>query len=158
MRSSILVITVLVLATARGAAAADSAVGAAVRAAVDAGFTELERQGIARWYADHPQPDDAAAPGADRHRQDGKEKASGKHKQMPPGLARRADLPPGLSRHLQKNGRLPPGLEQRELPPALEEQLGAPPAGTERVLVGGDVILVDVTTGVIRDILYDVAR
>lgn len=54
------------------------------------------------------------------------------------------------------NGTLPPGLSKRALPPGLASRLGPIPAGTERVIVGGDVALIDIATGVIIDILKGV--
>ncbi len=75
---------------------------------------------------------------------------------LPPGLAKREKLPPGLERQLVKNGTLPPGISKRALPPGLASRLGPLPTGTERVIVGGDVALIDIATGVIIDILKDV--
>jgi hypothetical protein len=75
---------------------------------------------------------------------------------LPPGLAKREKLPPGLAKQLERNGHLPPGLEKHRLPDDLE--LALPPAkhGTERVIVGNDVILLDPITGAIFDIIRDV--
>lgn len=75
---------------------------------------------------------------------------------LPPGLAKRDELPPGLAKQVERNGHLPPGLEKRNLPDDLEAEL--PPArhGTERVIVGDDIVLLDPVTGAIFDILRDV--
>ncbi|MCH8112090.1 MAG: hypothetical protein IH905_09090 [Proteobacteria bacterium] len=88
----------------------------------------------------------------------GKKKAKGGRGggSLPPGLAKREKLPPGLERQLVRNGTLPPGISKRALPPGLASRLGSLPAGTERVIVGGDVALIDIATGVILDILKDV--
>lgn len=75
---------------------------------------------------------------------------------LPPGLAKREQLPPGLERQLVRKGTLPPGISKRALPPGLASRLGPIPAGAERVIVGGDVALIDIATGVILDILKDV--
>jgi hypothetical protein len=71
---------------------------------------------------------------------------------LPPGLAKRDQLPPGLA----KRDQLPPGLAKRALPDDLSRRLGAPRAGTERVIVGNDVLLVQAATGLVLDILYNV--
>ena len=90
---------------------------------------------------------------------DGGNKAkSGKHKDalLPPGLAKRDTLPPGLARQLQRNGKLPPGLEKRGLPGELKRALPARQSDLERVIVGNDVVLIRRGTELILDILEDV--
>jgi hypothetical protein len=64
---------------------------------------------------------------------------------LPPGLAKKDRLPPGLERQLQRNGTLPPGLQRRvqPLPEYCTERLPALPAGWERVVLSGRVILLD---------------
>jgi len=91
-----------------------------------------------------------------KYREYKKNRGKGKNKKMPPGLARRNSLPPGLQRQYEKNGRLPPGLANREIPDDLNRQLPPEKTGTERVISGRDVVLVDQATGVILDILRDV--
>lgn len=77
---------------------------------------------------------------------------------LPPGLAKREQLPPGLQRQLQRNGTLPPGLQKRlqPLPQSLENQLPKPPAGVKRVVVAGNVILLEERSSKILDIVQDV--
>jgi hypothetical protein len=77
---------------------------------------------------------------------------------LPPGLAKREELPPGLERHLERNGTLPPGLQKRiqPLPRTLEIKLPKLPEGIRRVIVVGAVILLDVRTSKIIDIIKDV--
>ena len=117
---------------------------------VDVIFKEIERQIIREYFG--KETDTAAAGG-----RGGKKKAKGgKGGGMPPGLAKREQLPPGLERQLVRKGTLPPGISKRALPPGLNSRLGPVPAGTERVIVGGDVALVEIATGVILDILKDV--
>ena len=112
-------------------------------------FKEIERQIIREYFGKET---DVAARG-----RGGKKKAKGgKGGGPPPGLAKREKLPPGLERQLVKNGTLPPGISKRALPPGLNSRLGPIPTGTERVIVGGDVALVEIATGVILDILKDV--
>jgi len=86
----------------------------------------------------------------------GKGKGRGKNKGMPPGLAKKKELPPGLQKRLAKHGSLPPGLAKRDLPADLQHKLPPPKPGTERVVAGADVVLVDQATNVVLDILYDV--
>jgi hypothetical protein len=85
-----------------------------------------------------------------------KKKGKGKNKKMPPGLAKRKSLPPGLQKQLEKNGRLPPGLAKREMPTDLNTQLPPEKEGTERVIAGNDVVLLDQATGIVLDVLRDV--
>jgi hypothetical protein len=67
-------------------------------------------------------------------------------------------LPPGLAKQIQKNGTLPPGLAKHGLPPGLEKRLGKAPKGYERIIVGRDVVITDILTGAIIDVLQGVIR
>ena len=82
----------------------------------------------------------------------------GKSKQWPPGLARRNDLPPGIAKRWKRFGTLPPGLAKRTLPGDLSRWLGRPPPGHQRIIAGQDVLLVEMATGLIIDILEGVAN
>jgi hypothetical protein len=77
---------------------------------------------------------------------------------LPPGLAKRETLPPGLQKQLERNGTLPPGLRKKiqPLPVALERRLTVVPTGYRRVVVAGNVILMNPTTGLIYDIIRNV--
>lgn len=77
---------------------------------------------------------------------------------LPPGLARRESLPPGLQRQVQRNGTLPPGLQRRiePLPVALENELPPLVQGLARVVLGRDVLLIEVNSSRILDILTNV--
>ena len=77
---------------------------------------------------------------------------------LPPGLAKRETLPPGLQKHLVRNGTLPPGLQKKiqPLPVVLERQLAPVPTGYRRVVVAGNVILMEPVTGVIYDVIRNV--
>ncbi len=72
------------------------------------------------------------------------------------GRSNTRSLPPGLAKQLRERGHLPPGLEAKGLPPSLAERLGPAPRGYERIVVGKDVILAQIATGIIVDILKDV--
>jgi hypothetical protein len=77
---------------------------------------------------------------------------------LPPGLAKRETLPPGLQKHLVKKGTLPPGLQKKiyPLPVVLETRLPRLPTGYRRVVIAGNVILMNPTTGLIYDIIRNV--
>lgn len=77
---------------------------------------------------------------------------------LPPGLAKREKLPPGLERQLRKNGRLPPGLQKKvqPLPLELERQMRTLPTGWRRVVIAGNVIMMNEKTAAIYDIVRDV--
>ena len=76
---------------------------------------------------------------------------------LPPGL-RRSSLPPGLQRHIQRNGTLPPGLQRRlhPLPWELEVRLPTLLDGWGRVILGRDVLLIELATSKIVDLLRNV--
>ena len=77
---------------------------------------------------------------------------------LPPGLAKRETLPPGLEKQLRKRGTLPPGLQKKiqPLPIELERQLTPIPTGYRRVVIAGNVIVMNPTTGLIYDIVRNV--
>ena len=77
---------------------------------------------------------------------------------LPPGLAKRETLPPGLEKQLRERGTLPPGLQKKiqPLPIELERQLTALPTGYRRVVIAGNVIVMNPTTGLIYDIVRNV--
>lgn len=79
----------------------------------------------------------------------------GKEKQKPPGKGRQ-QLPPGIAKNLDRGKPLPPGIAKQVLPNDLIGRL--PPArdGYERVIVDGKVVLVEIATQVIRDVLTDI--
>jgi len=67
----------------------------------------------------------------------------------PPKHARRGDsLPYGLA----KRDQLPPGLYTRELPKDLESQLATLPKNYIRVIVGGDIVIMDSNSRVVIDV------
>jgi hypothetical protein len=76
-----------------------------------------------------------------------------KHKDLPPGLAKKGTLPPGLAKKLARNGHLPPGLEYRDLPPDLIVQLPAIDPAYRYVIVDDRVILIQRATNLILDVL-----
>jgi hypothetical protein len=65
-------------------------------------------------------------------------------------------LPPGIAKNLQRGKPLPPGIAKQALPAGLIALLPAPPRGFERVVLSGKVLLVEIATQVIHDVLEDV--
>lgn len=111
-------------------------------------FSAVEQQVIDRYFGG------AAPPPATSEK--AKNRGKNKNKKMPPGVAKRDSLPPGLQKRLEKHGALPPGLAKRGLPADLEHQLPPARQGTERVIAGNDVVLIETATGMVLDILRDV--
>ncbi len=75
----------------------------------------------------------------------------GKGRGMPPGLAKRGGgMPPGLAK---KGGRLPPGLQKRAFPRDLESRLPPPPPNVERVIVDNQILLLQVGTHMVLDVI-----
>ena len=132
----------------------------AIEKDVDAGFTELERQLVEKYFGKMPADAKSDATVETDGNENGgngnkgkKDKHGGKDKGLPPGLAKRDSLPPGLARRET----LPPGLAKRSLPADLEEQLPPPPEGYERQIVGNTaVVLIDKATGKVADIIKDI--
>ena len=77
---------------------------------------------------------------------------------LPPGLAKRESLPPGLAKQLRARGTLPPGLQKKlvPVPVVLERRLRVLPTGCRRVVLGGNIIIMDAKTSLIYDIIRDV--
>ncbi|SRR6266478_6193848 len=67
-------------------------------------------------------------------------------------------LPPGIAKKVARGGSLPPGIAKRFLPQDLDRRLPPPPTGIERVIVGGDVLLVQISTGAILDMIRAALR
>ena len=101
--------------------------------AADAGisvtFSDAEVRIITAWYDDH-----------------GPQKRS---------KAKRGGLPPGIAKNLARGKSLPPGIAKQHLPQELQRALPAAPAGYDRIIVDGKVLLVEVATQVIHDVLMD---
>jgi len=72
------------------------------------------------------------------------------------GKGHKKGLPPGIAKNLKRGKPLPPGIAKRSLPDDLERRLPRLPEGYERILVDGRVVLIEVATRVVRDILTDV--
>ena len=66
-------------------------------------------------------------------------------------------LPPGQRKNLARGKPMPPGIAKRFVPDALRSSLSVPPQYGV-IVVGWDVLLVEVATGIIHDVLMDVIR
>jgi len=66
-------------------------------------------------------------------------------------------LPPGIRRHLQRGKALPPGIAKKRPPAQLQSAISLQ-EGYEIIEVGLDVLLVDVATSIVHDVLSNVVR
>lgn len=78
-----------------------------------------------------------------------------KHGKRKKGKGRKG-LPPGIAKNLRRGKPLPPGIAKQALPDHLVRILPPVPRGYERVILDGKVLLVEVATQVIHDILEDI--
>lgn len=110
-----------------------SAPAVAGEVGVEVVFTDKEISAIRAYYHDHQAPHGS------------KKKGKGKK-----------SLPPGIAKNLQRGKPLPPGIAKQVLPTGLVQALPPVPHGFERIVVSGKVLLVEIATQVIHDILEDV--
>lgn len=68
----------------------------------------------------------------------------------------RKSLPPGIRKNLARGKPLPPGIAKQILPDELHQALPPVRDGHERIIVDGKVLLVEIATQVVRDVLSDV--
>jgi len=97
---------------------------------VDVKFSTREAQIIREYYDHNPVS-----------RNNGKNKAK--------------SLPPGIAKNLARGKALPPGIAKQALPAGLINILPATPHGFERVVLDGKVLLVEIATQIIHDVLTD---
>lgn len=64
-------------------------------------------------------------------------------------------LPPGIAKNLARGKPLPPGIAKQHLPQDLRRQLPPPPDGYERIVVAGKVLLIELATQIVRDVLTE---
>lgn len=122
-------------------------------------FKEIEKRLIEDYFDAPPVTntgDGDVDKGGKEHKHKKKDKnGEGRGRGLPPGLAKQAQLPPGLAK---RGNHLPHGLMKADLPPELEQQLPPLPANVERVVVDGDVLLIQKGTDLILDVLQGVIR
>ena len=73
------------------------------------------------------------------------------------GKRKSKSLPPGIAKNLQRGKPLPPGIAKRALPYDLRSRLSRPPVGYDRYVVAGKILLVELGTQIVRDVLTDIA-
>ena len=73
-----------------------------------------------------------------------------------PGKKRQKGLPPGIAKNLRRGKSSPPGIAKQYLPQDLRHSLPAPPVGYERIIVDGKIVLVEIATQIVRDVLTDI--
>ncbi|MDH4030510.1 MAG: anti-virulence regulator CigR family protein [Chromatiales bacterium] len=64
-------------------------------------------------------------------------------------------LPPGIAKNLARGKPLPPGIAKQYLPQDLRRQLPPPPDGYDRIVVAGKVLLIELATQIVRDVLTE---
>lgn len=67
-------------------------------------------------------------------------------------------MPPGHAKQLARNGTLPPGIAKKQMPGDLIGRLPPVPRGYDRVIIGSDVVLIQISTNTIMDIIQGVVR
>ena len=72
------------------------------------------------------------------------------------GKKKSKGLPPGIAKNLARGKPLPPGIARQYLPNSLRDVLPPPPKGFERIIVDGKILLVEIATRVVHDILADI--
>ncbi len=69
---------------------------------------------------------------------------------------RNKSLPPGITKNLRRGKSIPPGIAKQNLPVGLIDLLPPAPRGFERIEVAGKVLLVEIATQIIHDVLEDI--
>ncbi len=79
----------------------------------------------------------------------------GHESQQPHKSRGHKSLPPGIAKNLRRGKPMPPGIAKQVLPAGLIDLLPPVPRGFERVVLDGRVLLVEIATQVIHDVLED---
>lgn len=149
MRNPFRIILILLLVLGSGTSPANEVLEAAAEKAVQARFTELERQLIEKYFGEAEQPT------APRSGIVFNNVSLQKKKQQAAALQKKP-LPPGIGAQLKRNGTLPPGLAKRALPADLENQLPPVAAGYERAVLDDlTVVLIQIATNQIVDMIVE---
>jgi Ni/Co efflux regulator RcnB len=149
MRNFIFAIIALCLIVTGSVVSAEDVVTEVVKEGVRGAFNELEKQTIKKYFKEnefvhYAEEDDTES---DSHKHKSKEKSKNKGKNK--------GLPPGIAKNLERGKPLPPGIAKRDLPDDLDSSLPNRHDGYERTVVGNDVVLVEIDTGKIADIITD---
>lgn len=71
------------------------------------------------------------------------------------GRGRNRGLPPGIAKNLARGKPMPPGIAKQYLPADLVTRLPSAPSGLEYLVVAGKLLLVDIATQVVREVLLE---
>jgi hypothetical protein len=72
---------------------------------------------------------------------------------LPPGLAKQGKVPPGHAKRMARGMGWPPGVAYEPLPLSLQRRLNPLPRGYARFIVGEDVVIVDMDSRLIVDVV-----
>lgn len=72
------------------------------------------------------------------------------------GNGRAGGLPPGIAKNLARGKPLPPGIARQVVPRHVLVQLPPVENGFEYIVVAGKILLIEIATQVVHDILVDV--
>ncbi len=124
----------LLIATVSTIVALSASLAAAGELGVSVVFTDNEISVIRAYYRDNT--------ANNSNKGNGKEKGG-------------KSLPPGIAKNLQRGKPLPPGIAKQVLPTSLIDLLPPTPHGYQRVAIDGKVLLIEIATQVIHDVLED---
>jgi hypothetical protein len=102
------------------------------------------------WVIAHPDDEDEDGNGGNNKKN---KKNKNKHKDIPPGIAKKGSLPPGIYKQLVRNGQIPPDVRYHPLPPDLIVQLPPLAPAYQYVIVDDRVLLIQAATRAIMDVL-----
>ena len=81
---------------------------------------------------------------------------SGNEQSQSVARGRNGGLPPGIARNLERGKPLPPGIAKQHVPTHILAQLPSLEDGFEYVVVAGKILLIEIATQLIHDVLVDV--
>lgn len=102
------------------------------------------------WVVAHPDDEDDGGGNGNNKKN---KKNKNKHKDIPPGIAKKGSLPPGIYKQLVRNGQIPPDVHYQPLPPDLIVQLPPLQPAYRYVIVDDRVLLIQAATRAIMDVL-----
>ena len=138
--------SLLVSCILMGTAASADGVSESLKEFGKAVFSEVERQVIRDYY----QSKYGSIDGDDH---DQESMRSGKKGKKHKGKGNPKGLPPGIAKKLSRGGTLPPGIAKKGLSPYLESRLPPVREGYERAEIDGEIVLLDIATQEITDVL-----
>ncbi|HKV97311.1 MAG TPA: hypothetical protein VJR90_07495 [Gammaproteobacteria bacterium] len=120
------------------------------QAVAQAAFTAAEIAIMQQYFQNHP----GHQTQGDNDQGDEEEHGNG-HGHGHGWKSREGGLPPGIAKNLARGKPLPPGIaaQLQPLPPELVQQLPRPPAGYQIFMLDGRILLVNMATQVISDVI-----